>query len=294
MSQGWPSDFMKENWDNLIILDACRYDIFEERNTIDGELDYRISKGSSSWEFMEGNFVGKEFHDTVYVTGNPHTPKLADGTFHAVEYVPVESLSPPTYCGFPEDSYAMLPEDIVKAAINAHERFPQKRLIIHFMQPHTPYLGETGRRMYNKIHKRQDDVTVDIGGWAGNIKLTVYQLMNNGAVEFDDAMLREAYIENLRIVLDHVKELLDEINGRTVITGDHGECLGEQPIYHERSLYSGRLYGHLPLVRPELRKVPWLIQESDTRREIVSEEPIGRDKFDENRIQQQLEALGYA
>ena len=39
---------MDEDWDNLIILDACRYDLFEEVNTIDGTLESRISLGSAS------------------------------------------------------------------------------------------------------------------------------------------------------------------------------------------------------------------------------------------------------
>lgn len=293
-NQGWPCDFMAEDWDNLIILDACRYDIFEEVNTLDGELDYRISEGSTSWAFMEQNFVDRELHDTVYVTGNAHTPKLDDDIFHAIEHVLVEPLSSSGYHDFPENSYAMLPEDILEAALDAYERFPEKRLIVHFMQPHTPYLGETGCKMYNQVNNRKDDITVDIGGYAGNIKLTVYQLMNNGAIEFNDATLRNAYVENLELVLNHVEELLEKIDGRTVITADHGECLGEKPLYHERTRYNGKLYGHIPEVRPELRKVPWLVQDSETRRKVVSEDPIGRDEVDEDQVQQQLKALGYA
>lgn len=294
MHHGRPAGFMSEDWDNMFILDACRYDIFAKTNTLDGNLEYRVSRGSKSWPFMQGNFVDKTLHDTVYITGNAHAPKLNEDTFHAIEYIPVKPLSSSNYPGYPKDSYAVLPEDIAEAALTAHEQFPEKRLIIHFMQPHTPYLGETGRKMYNKVNKRRDQITVDMGGRAGNIKLTVYQLMNNGAVEFDDATLRDAYVENLDLVLGHVEQLFDEINGRTVVTGDHGECLGEQPLYHENSQYSGKLYGHLPEVRPELRKVPWLIHDSNTRRDVVSEDPVGHDRIDENQVQQQLEALGYA
>ena len=48
-----------EDWDNLIILDACRYDYFKQLNDMDGELEYRISRGSQSREFMRGNFQGQ-------------------------------------------------------------------------------------------------------------------------------------------------------------------------------------------------------------------------------------------
>jgi hypothetical protein len=37
----------KGDWDNLIILDACRYDIFAETNTLSGDLSKRTSRGIS-------------------------------------------------------------------------------------------------------------------------------------------------------------------------------------------------------------------------------------------------------
>ena len=36
------SIFEKGDWDNLVILDACRHDLYEE---VRGETDYRISLG---------------------------------------------------------------------------------------------------------------------------------------------------------------------------------------------------------------------------------------------------------
>lgn len=33
---------MEADWDNLLILDGCRYDVFAERNDIDGDLSRRI------------------------------------------------------------------------------------------------------------------------------------------------------------------------------------------------------------------------------------------------------------
>ena len=43
-------DIIDQDWDNLIILDACRYDYFKEMNTIDGELRPVLSQGSHSFE----------------------------------------------------------------------------------------------------------------------------------------------------------------------------------------------------------------------------------------------------
>ena len=53
-------DVFEEDWDTLIILDGCRYDTFAELNDISGELESRQSQGSTSWEFMEANFHGRE------------------------------------------------------------------------------------------------------------------------------------------------------------------------------------------------------------------------------------------
>ena len=63
-----------ESWDNLIILDACRYDIFKELNTIDGELTSRISRGSCTTDFLNENFrkypQPSELKKIAYVTSN--------------------------------------------------------------------------------------------------------------------------------------------------------------------------------------------------------------------------------
>lgn len=62
---------MQADWDTLVILDACRYDMFEEINETEGELEHRYSRGSCTPDFIRENFPEGEFHDTVYVTANP-------------------------------------------------------------------------------------------------------------------------------------------------------------------------------------------------------------------------------
>jgi hypothetical protein len=43
---------MEEDWDNLIILDACRYDYFKRQHDFEGSVDRIVSPGKMSWEFM--------------------------------------------------------------------------------------------------------------------------------------------------------------------------------------------------------------------------------------------------
>jgi hypothetical protein len=51
---------MEQDWDVLIILDACRYDIFSETVDIDGELTAINSRGSHSEEFCTAHFESRK------------------------------------------------------------------------------------------------------------------------------------------------------------------------------------------------------------------------------------------
>ena len=54
-------DVMDQDWDNLIILDACRYDYFKKQIEIEGELEPVTSKGAHSSEFIQKNFFGEKY-----------------------------------------------------------------------------------------------------------------------------------------------------------------------------------------------------------------------------------------
>jgi hypothetical protein len=264
---------IEEDWDNLVILDACRFDMFEEQSHMQGDLQRRRSLGSESWEFLRKNFAGEECHDTVYVTANPHAPKLPDGTFHAV----VDLLED----GWDPEQRTVLPETMVVAARQAAEQYPDKRLLIHFMQPHFPFIGDAGRRLeHGGIERSSADDD-------GNSKRHVWGSLRHGRLQ--KAPVWEAYRENLDVVLPHVETLLESLSGKSVVTADHGNLLGERtrplPV---------RGYGHpRGLDVPELRTVPWLVVEGEDRRSVVAEPPVDNDGPDERVVKQRLEALGY-
>lgn len=274
-------DVMAQDWDNLILLDACRYDIFKERNTIDGELDSILSKGGSSWEFMQENFVERDLHDTVYITANPHTGKLADNVFHAVKMLHIDQWD--------EKHETVLPEDVLTAALNAHEKYPNKRLIVHFMQPHRPYIGPTG-------HDLREDFDLD-----GFNRTLAYEDSESERAEtafsarvergeIPIPQLRRAYRENLDIVLEYAEELVEELSGRTVISADHGEMLGERITRFTRPKF-----GHSPeyFKNRELYVVPWLEVDSNDRRTITADEPKEIDRGSDEEVEDRLRALGY-
>jgi len=276
-------DIINEDWDNLIILDACRYDFFAEQNNIDGELKRKVSSGSDSWGFMKHNFEGRKLHDTVYITSNPHVDRLSDGVFFKIEN---------TLDEWDSTIEVVHPETMVKTAKKAHKSHPNKRLIVHFMQPHTPWLGPTAdgiRAKYNvkgnnKNHGKaklgietEDPRSGDVG-W--------FELVKRGDVNHDK--MRQAYCETLNFVLDYTDELIKSLPGKSVVTSDHGEMLGER-------LGVRRRYGHFSANywTEELRYVPWLEISSDNRRKLVESEPKENSQMDSDIIEDRLQALGY-
>jgi hypothetical protein len=54
-------DVLAEDWDNLLILDACRYDAFAARADLPGRLERRRSRGSHTSEFLSGIFTAATY-----------------------------------------------------------------------------------------------------------------------------------------------------------------------------------------------------------------------------------------
>lgn len=99
-----------------------------------------------------------------------------------------------------------------------------------------------------------------------------------------------AYLENLEIVLPYAMEINKMVNGKTVITSDHGNLLGEFSIRH-----LSRQYGHPDDVYMiNLLKVPWIELDNGERKLLTSTCPTNQDQeHDQNLIEERLFNLGY-
>jgi len=76
--------FMDADWDNMLILDACSYDSFEQFHSLPGDLSARYSPGSSTSEFLEKTIEGRTFPNTVCITANPkYSLHEVEDNFHA-------------------------------------------------------------------------------------------------------------------------------------------------------------------------------------------------------------------
>lgn len=266
-------EIMDEDWDTLLIADACRLDIFTETVDTDRFDDFgsRRSKGSSTAEWSKKNFKGK-YGDTIYVAGNPVPSRHISGQFFRYVEVWRDAFDP--------EIGTIRAEDVAEEALKQHEEHPNKRLIVHMMQPHYPFVR---------------DLDIDFSYWKNtdgisfgddNRARDVWDALSKGLISYERTW--EAYRRNLKYVMGSIDHLLEELDGRTVVTSDHGNATEERswpiPI---------RTYGHPSGVHiSSLVEIPWGVVE-DGRREIVDEGTTEPVEVDEKEIEDELAALGY-
>jgi len=255
-------------WDTLIILDACRYDTFEKYNPFDVPATCVKSNASHTAEFLERTFT-ENHHDTVYVTASPQVVGY-ESRFHDVIHV--------WDSNWDDELRTVRPDSVTDAARAAMNEYPDKKLIIHYMQPHYPFIGPTGRELATHA--------TFTGGLQEREHLSIWELLSAGKVSVEE--VRTAYEENLELVLEEVTELTDELNGKTVVTSDHGNLFGERV-----SSLPIRLYGHPPNLPGEnLIQVPLVELPFESRRETTVSPPHKTDSEAED-VESRLEDLGY-
>ncbi|KAA9409946.1 hypothetical protein EGO51_09065 [Haloarcula hispanica] len=261
-------DVFEADWDNLIILDACRFDAFQNIACphFSGSLRKIESQGSATFEWIQQNFSGLDLMDTVYVSANGWLHRIQDSidaSIHAGNWLYTEE--------FRNGMGTVPPAMITDEALDWADKYPNKRLLVHYVQPHKPFLGDVAEQYFP--HARG---------------INMVEMM----AQADDAtpsILEKAYRETLEIAIPEVKRLVNGLDGKTVISADHGELLGERyPTMPFRN------FGHPHGVYvPELVEVPWFECDYDTRREIISEHATSEAQKDEQEIKEHLEAMGY-
>lgn len=263
-------DIMSKDWDNLIILDACRYDSFAARSDLPGNLEKYQSRGACTGEWLQGNFAGKTYPDTVYVTANPQFAKRSaelEAGFHDVLNVWQED-------GWDSFFNTVLPSTVLKYAKRANERYPSKRLLVHFLQPHAPFL--TRETTFDKDERGQGE--------------PLWDRAFRGELDISEEMVTDLYKENLDAVLPYADYLLHELPGRNVVTSDHGQVFGERsyplPI---------KEWGHpWGVYTEELVDVPWLVYQNGSRKTVKADTPeSNEDENDMDVVEDRLRQLGY-
>lgn len=246
-----PDPIFEADWDLLIVLDACRADVWaevaaERDNTPIGTT--RTSPASTSTEWLSAVFGNREASDLAevgYVTANPYS----------AEHVPSAHLGciEEVWRSSWDDELGIVPpRPVTDAAIRIGRVADLDRVIVHYMQPNFPSLA--------------DDLA---GGTTldrfGEESLDVWDDLRSG--HRSAAEIWQAYKENLKIVQADVSLLCSNFDAETaIVTADHGNAFGELGIY-----------GHAPgLALNSLRKVPWVEMSATDRR--TYEPPAAPDR----------------
>jgi hypothetical protein len=259
------------DWDLLVVLDACRADLWEEVVTAEEMLPLgatRVSPGGTSTEWLDAVFGGRgrsELSDVGYVTANPYSDTHVESeAFGLLEEV--------WRYAWDDEVGTVPPRPVTDAAVRAGRRHDLDRLVVHYMQPHFPSLSRD----------REGGTTLET---FGDEPLAVWDDLRFGRRSAGD--VREAYRENLRIVLEDVRLLLSNVDASDpVVTSDHGNAFGERGIY-----------GHAAgiALRP-LREVPWVETTATDRRTHEPAHPSTKGapwKGNEPDVEERLRELGY-
>lgn len=230
-----PDEILDYNWQNLVILDALRYDFFQD---LYGSFGKRVTKASASEEFIEKNFSDGDYTDTVYITANPHfeeeifrklTGRDISDVFHEVFQT--------WRTDWNDERGTVMPEDVIRDAKTAEQLFPGKKKIIHFMQPHHPFIN------FDLAENGFGDILKD-DSYSNEWDLAMEGKISHRKVS-------EAYKNNIRYAVDNALKLLDFLSGKTMLTSDHGNLVGENGLYHHPPGSNVKQLREVPMVELE-------------------------------------------
>lgn len=282
------TSILEKDWDNLLLLDACRYDYFCQIPQHKKIVDKRITLESQTPDFLSSTFNNPPYHDIVYVTANPQTLKFQyeldrdDYIFHKIISVLDE---------WDKETQTIKPNKLRQAAIKAANKYPNKKILIHFLQPHAPFLGDTAESIRRRTGKTIEGMNPGNREYIymnqKDIQTTSYQEILKEDIKPDE--IRSAYLETLKIAVNECHSLQESLQGKTVLTSDHGELLGER-----LSPIGPRRWGHPGNVRTkELCVVPYVDFDYSCRKEIKPEPPVKNTTIDGEAVNKRLRSLGY-
>lgn len=216
----------------LIIFDALRYDTFDHY-TGEAEVEEVTSPAVRTSDWMQA--IWDDQYDACYVSGAPltgdHDHSSYTGDDHFTEMIEVWKDS------WSDELRTVPPEPITDTAIEALQSYD--KVLVHYVQPHAPYIGTP--QIIGERGRADTPVADDERGERG-VMGKIRQDYRSG--ELSDDELHRAYYDNLVQVAQGARPLIDASDRRTVITSDHGECLGEHKIGHNFNC-------------SHIRQVPW-------------------------------------
>ncbi|UCH72366.1 MAG: hypothetical protein JSW62_02115 [Thermoplasmatales archaeon] len=266
----------KGDWDILIIIDACRYDFFEEtyRNFFGdaGELKKIITPATWTGAWVAEIFHGEKMKDTIFISShkwiNSEGPsdeqvrifserlkygkmiRELDATKIFKDIVDVWKF------GYDERIRAISPDIMTEETIKALDENPDSRVITKYFQIHDPYIyyveDQPKKRKKISFENLQnfigtvisDEVLCKLREMTGRLPVNA---LSYYYLKYGKEGIRKGYREDLKIMFKYIKKIVDRFpNKKVVITSDHGERLGE-----------GGDFGHSGQHDKIITEVPW-------------------------------------
>ena len=284
------------DWDALIVLDTARVDALRE---VQDEYDFIEnvdsirSVGGASAEWLARTFDEQhldKIRNTAFLSAQSHIQEILDTkvqnsdvdrplaikTLRLMSSVDIDDLGKAEYLfksetigedgPFGHEEGNTPPRYVTDRGITIGRQRDFDRLILQYHQPHTPWFSKA-------LEENRP------------LKYHEYDWWNYYYETGDIDSIWEAYMSDLRYVLDDIEILLENLDAeRVAITADHGESFGEYGVL-------GHKIGSL---HPKIRNVPWIVTSAkDTgSHDPVVEEPDD-SKMAQKKLDDQLEALGY-
>lgn len=154
-------------------------------------MESHTSRGAATYEFIPGNFGGRNLRDIVHVTTNSLFLKFRQEMETSIPAVIDVSQRDIDERYYDVETGALLPTLVTANPLRALENYQDKHLVIHYPRPHHPFVEPYGKRVFP--HK------------SGSLHEVLQQAPEVLPVKF-----RSAYREYLDIILIQVKYLLED------------------------------------------------------------------------------------
>jgi hypothetical protein len=267
------TNIYERDWDVLVLLDGCRVDVMEEVSSeysFINNVDSISSVGSMSIEWMKNTFHSNKYEsqieETTYVTANVFSEEyIADESLDHVDEV--------WRYGWDEDLNTISPRSVTDSAIQINREEQPEQLIIHYMQPHHPFIADEEMSRFDVDPFGRENT-------GENEHITAWDAVRRGLVSRQKVW--NAYKDNLRLVLEEVNILRNNMDADNfVISADHGNAVGEWGIYDHP----------IGFPHPSVKRVPW-VETTASDSESYIPENTNKNKSTTG-IESRLKALGY-
>jgi hypothetical protein len=245
------------DWDILIILDACRYDLFKEnyKDFLEGTLEKRTSVATSTPEWLQKTF--KDYYkDIIYISANPYC-NGKNINYRNKEFMGKERFFKVIDVwdfGYDIILNNVHPSVVNEAFLKYYQLHPNKKFIIHYIQPHYPYISVEPKyiklqksHFFKEANKNKKKPVLEKSKTTSFIVKKLMKYMPDGMIWRFGGLLgyklgvgqiyldkgwkgiKEAYTGDLRLALSSISDLVSNLDKKQIIiTADHGERLGEK------------------------------------------------------------------